>query len=153
MTVHSVSHVAVGVRDMDRSLAFYRDLIGLDVRFDDIEEFGASDGHPAVRRRGAYLQWSDDPHAPFIVLDQQISPGVDGDAKELYERGIHHFGFWVDNVEDVATRARAADVPFVYGPADTDTSTYGEKAGGTIRLLMLRDPDGNIVQLDQRVTS
>ena len=39
MTVHSVSHVAVGVRDMDRSLTFYRDLIGLDVRFDDIEEF------------------------------------------------------------------------------------------------------------------
>ena len=34
MTVHSVSHVAVGVRDMDRSLAFYRDLIGLDVRYD-----------------------------------------------------------------------------------------------------------------------
>jgi catechol 2,3-dioxygenase-like lactoylglutathione lyase family enzyme len=153
MTVHSVSHVAVGVRDMDRSLAFYRDLIGLDVRNDCIEEFGASEGHPAVRRRGAYLQWSDDPHAPFIVLDQQISPGVDGEAKELYERGIHHFGFWVDNVEDVATRARAVDVPFVYGPADTDTSTYGEPAGGTIRLLMLRDPDGNIVQLDQRVTS
>ncbi len=41
----------------------------------------------------------------------------------------------------------------MYGPADTDTSTYGEKPGGTIRLLMLRDPDGNIVQLDQRVTS
>ena len=74
-------------------------------------------------------------------------------AKALYERGIHHFGFWVDNVEDVATRARVADVPFVYGPADTDTATYGEPAGGTIRLLMLRDPDGNIVQLDQRVTS
>ena len=77
MTVHSVSHVAVGVRDMDRSLTFYRDLIGLDVRFDDIEEFRGAEA-PRVRRRGVYLRWSDDPHAPFIVLDQQLTRGRGG---------------------------------------------------------------------------
>ena len=156
MTVHSVSHVAVGVRDMDRSLTFYRDLIGLDVRFDDFEEFAGVEGHPGVRRRGVYLRWSDDPHAPFIVLDQQLSRDggvLEGEPKELYEPGIHHFGFWVDDVHGIAERARAAGVPIVYGPADTDTSTYGEPAGGIIRLLMLNDPDGNIVQLDERVTS
>jgi len=152
MTVHSVSHVAVGVRDMDRSLTFYRDLIGLDVRFDDIEEFGSAEDLPAVRRRGVYLRWSDDPHAPFIVLDQQLTRDVEGVPKEMYEPGIHHFGFWVDDVNGVVERARATDVPIVYGPADTDTSMYGEPAGGTIRLVLLRDPDGNIVQLDQRVT-
>lgn len=156
MTVHSVSHVAVGVRDMDRALTFYRDLIGLDVRFDDIEEFAGVEGRPGVRRRGVYLRWSDDPHAPFIVLDQQLARIVgvgEGAPKELYEPGIHHFGFWVDDVNDIAERARAAGVPFVYGPADTDTSAYGEPAGGTIRFLLLRDPDGNVVQVDQRVTN
>lgn len=153
MTVHSVSHVAVGVRDMDRALGFYRDLIGLPVAFDDIEEFAGVEGRPGFTRRGVYLRWSDDPHAPFIVLDQQLSRDVNGAPKELFEPGIHHFGFWVDDVEAIAERARATGVDFVYGPADTDTTAYGEAAGGTIRFLLLRDPDGNVVQVDQRVTS
>jgi catechol 2,3-dioxygenase-like lactoylglutathione lyase family enzyme len=146
MAIHSVSHVAVGVRDMDRSLRFYRDVIGLDVRFDDIEEFGG-----AVKRRGVYLRWSDDPHAPFIVLDEQLTREPSGTPKSLFETGIHHFGFWVDNVDAIADRARADGVEFVYGPADADTVTYGEPAGGTIRFMLVRDPDGNVVQFDQRV--
>jgi catechol 2,3-dioxygenase-like lactoylglutathione lyase family enzyme len=56
MTIHNVSHVAIGVRDMDRSLRFYRDIIGLEVRQDAIEEFGGVDGEPGVKRRGVYLK-------------------------------------------------------------------------------------------------
>jgi catechol 2,3-dioxygenase-like lactoylglutathione lyase family enzyme len=151
MAIHSVSHVAVGVRDMDRALRFYRDVIGLDVRFDDIEEFGGVDGRPGVKRRGVYLRWSDDPHAPFIVLDEQLSREPTGAPKQLFETGIHHFGFWVDDVDAIAERARAEGVEFVHGPADAGTVAYGEPAGGTIRFMLVRDPDGNVVQVDQRV--
>jgi len=35
----NLSHVAIGVRDMDTSVAFSRDVVGLDVTFDDTEEF------------------------------------------------------------------------------------------------------------------
>ena len=155
MAIHSVSHVAVGVRDMDRALRFYRDVIGLEVRFDDIEEFGGLDGRPGVKRRGVYLRWSDDPHAPFIVLDEQLTREHSGSGapKELFETGIHHFGFWVDDVDAIADRARTGGVEFVYGPADTDTATYGEPAGGTIRFMLVRDADGNVVQVDQRVAN
>jgi catechol 2,3-dioxygenase-like lactoylglutathione lyase family enzyme len=148
--VHNLSHVAVGVRDMDRSLRFYRDVIGLDVRFDGIEEFG---GEPPVRRRGVYLRWADDPHAPFLVLDEQLTEGRARDAspKQLYDVGVHHFGFWVDDVDGIAARAADADAAVVYGPSDVDTAMYAEPPGGTIRLLILRDPDGNVVQLDQRI--
>jgi catechol 2,3-dioxygenase-like lactoylglutathione lyase family enzyme len=152
MTVRSVSHVAVGVRDMDRALGFYRDVIGLPVVFDDIEEFRSVDGQPGVKRRGVYLRWSDDPHAPFIVLDEQLTRDHDGVPKRLFETGIHHFGFWVDDVDAIADRARGAGIEFVYGPADADTVTYGEAAGGTIRFMLMRDPDGNVVQVDQRVS-
>jgi len=150
MAIHNVSHVAVGVRDMDPMLAFYRDVIGLEVRFDDTEQFGGVEGQPVVRRRGVYLRWSDDPHAPFLVLDQQLTRPISGEPKVLYQTGIHHFGFWVDDVDAIASRARAGGHEVIYGPSDADTSAYAEPPGGTIRLLLLRDPEGNIVQADQR---
>jgi catechol 2,3-dioxygenase-like lactoylglutathione lyase family enzyme len=153
MTIHNVSHVAIGVRDMDRTLRFYCDVIGLEVRFDGIEEFRGTDGKPGVKRRGAYLRWSDDPHAPFLVLDERQDLEAPGGSKDLYDVGIHHFGFWVADVNAIVERARADGVEFVYGPSDSDTSTFGEPAGGTIRFVLMRDPEGNIVQLDQRVSS
>lgn len=150
MTIRNLSHVAVGVRDMDAALAFYRDVIGLDVRKDCIEEFGGVEGQPGVKRRGVYLGWRDGPDEPFVVLDQVLSRDAPGEPKVLYEPGIHHFGFWVGDLDAIVARARAAGTPVLYGPADSDTETYGEAAGGVIRLVMLNDPDGNIVQLDER---
>ena len=47
----------------------------------------------------------------------------------MYEPGIHHFGFWVDDVHGIAERARATGVPVVYGPEDADTAIYGEPPG------------------------
>ena len=36
MKTHGVSHIAIGVRDMERSLAFYRDTLGFEVVRDEI---------------------------------------------------------------------------------------------------------------------
>ncbi len=38
--MNAVSHVAIGVRDMDRSLRFYRDLLGLEVMSDQTQPIG-----------------------------------------------------------------------------------------------------------------
>jgi hypothetical protein len=35
-------------------------------------------------------------------------------------------------------------------PVETDSIAYGEPSGKMIRSALLRDPDGNIIQLDQR---
>ena len=36
MPIRAVSHIAVGVRDMDRSLEFYRDVLGMSVSLDAV---------------------------------------------------------------------------------------------------------------------
>jgi catechol 2,3-dioxygenase-like lactoylglutathione lyase family enzyme len=151
MAFRNVSHVAIGVRDMARSLPWYRDVLGLDVALDDVEEFG-DPGAPAIRRRAVYLRWSDDPDAAFVVLDEQLGSEPVGAPKQLFDIGLHHFGFWVDDVGAVAEQARKADAVVVYGPSDTDTAAYGEPSGGTVRFLLLQDPDGNVVQFEQRVS-
>ncbi len=148
MTVKTFSHVAVGVRDMERSLPFYRDVLGLEVVFDQTETITSFGG---VQRRGVYLRWDRDPRTPFVVLDQLLSVSRSGEASRPFEDlGVHHFGFWVDDVDPIVERARSAGALVMLEPRDTDTVGYGEAPGGTIRTAIVRDPDGNAVQLDCR---
>lgn len=149
MTVRGYSHVAIGVRDMDRSLEFYRDVVGLHVRFDDTEAFPGREGFDAWKRRGVYLELGAGPGGPFLVLDQQLSREPFGQPAELFQVGVHHFGFATDDVDAVAERARARGFEPTVGPSDADRVTYGLPPGGTIRTMFLRDPEGNVVQFDE----
>ena len=84
MTIQAVSHVAVGVRDMEVALGFYRDVLGLRVTADKIEEFSQGPGQPPAQRRAVYLRYQDGPHESFIVLDQQITNDIKGQPAELF---------------------------------------------------------------------
>lgn len=151
MAVLGISHVAVGVSDMERSLVFYRDLIGLRVTLDAIE--GAITGDPAAyRRRAVYLRSEDGPVAPFIVLDQQLDREPFGAPPRILQLGTHHFSFWVDDVEATFDRLVGEGFRVVLGPTEADAAAYGEEAGsGRLLTAIVKDPDGNPVQLDQRL--
>jgi catechol 2,3-dioxygenase-like lactoylglutathione lyase family enzyme len=150
MKIEAISHIAVGVTDMQRSLGFYRDVLGLHVSLDTEEELPAFGGAPVQRRHAVYLRWQEGPHETFIVLDQQLLREPFGSPPELFQTGTHHWGLWVDDVDAIVARAEAASVPIMVRPADADSIAYGEPAGKVLRSAFLRDPDGNIVQLDQR---
>ena len=150
MAVRAISHVAVGVRDMDRSLRFYCEAIGLRVKLDTVEEIPAFEGSPARKRRAAYLGWSQGPHESFVVLDQPLTTPPSGEPARLFQTGIHHFSFWVDDIAAIAARLRAAGFEVLFEPGEGDTIAYGEAPGGKVLSTFLRDPDGNYVQLDQR---
>jgi catechol 2,3-dioxygenase-like lactoylglutathione lyase family enzyme len=151
MEVRGVSHVAIGVRDMDAALPFYRDILGMRVTFEGIEEFGGSLGRPITKRRAAYLRNSDEPGASFLVLDQQLSRDPAGGPAELFQVGLHHFGLWVDDLDGIVARAVNAGVEPLRPPSDADTVAYGEAPGGVIRTVFFKDADGNVVQCDQRM--
>ncbi len=151
MPIRAFSHVAVGVRDMDRSLHFYRDVIGLEISADQPEEFPSLDGGAPMKRRGVYLRWKDGPDASFLVLDQQLSRAPFGEPPRVFQVGTHHFGFWVDDVDAIAERARAAGCKLLTQPGNGDSRDYGEAPGKKIRSCFLFDPDGNVVQVDQRL--
>ena len=152
MLVRGVSHVAIGVRDMDTVLPFYRDVLGLRVDFDDVEEFGDGKDRPVTRRRAVYLHHTDDPTSSFLVLDQQLTRDPTGTPAELFQVGFHHFGLWVDDVDAIVERATEAGCGPTRPPSNADTVAYGEAPGGVIRTVFFRDPEGNVVQCDQRMS-
>jgi catechol 2,3-dioxygenase-like lactoylglutathione lyase family enzyme len=146
-----ISHVAVGVSDMDRALAFYRDLIGLRVTLDTTERIESRSGK-GNRRRAVYLRANEGPHEFFIVLDQQLDREPFGTPPRLFQLGTHHFSFWVDDLEDKVLAAGQAGFEVFVIPTRSTPAAYGE-AGDAQRVMttILRDGDGNLVQLDQRL--
>lgn len=146
--VTNVSHIAIAVRDMDSTLPFWTGVVGLHVTLDTIEEFAISGR--AMRRRAVYLRQREGANEPFLVLDQPCDGVAPGEVKAMFELGVHHFGFWVDDIDEIAERARASGAPVLAGPVTTDSIRYGEAAGNPVRTLLVRDPDGNVIQFDQR---
>jgi catechol 2,3-dioxygenase-like lactoylglutathione lyase family enzyme len=151
MAIMGISHVAVGVGDMDRALHFYRDVVGLRVTLDTEERIAGKEGRH-TRRRAVYLRAADGPHEPFVVLDQQLDRAPFGQPPKLFQLGTHHFSFWVDDLRRVFDRATADGFGVVVPPTAADAAAYGEPAGsGRVLTAILRDADGNPVQLDQRL--
>ena len=106
MTVQAVSHIAVGVTDIDQALAFYADVIGLHPIADRVEEFPGLLDDKRLHRRAVYLAEAPDAKEAFLVLDQDLVGPTDGAPSALLGLGIHHFSLWVDELEPVIERAR-----------------------------------------------
>ncbi len=138
-----ISHVAIGVSDMARSLPFYRDLLGLEVMLDTEEKVGAGSRH------AVYMRWGRE--GGFLVLSQQLGREPSGQPLRLHQVGLHHFAFWVDDLEARVAKLERAGVRIIVPPYAADTIAYGEKRGGKVLTCLFEDPDGTILQFDQRL--
>ncbi|MCX4095647.1 VOC family protein [Nocardia sp. alder85J] len=147
MAVTGVSHIAIGVRDMEKSLAFYRDALGLSLTVDRREQSGGE--HPKDRR-ACYLRWSEGPGSSYIVLDSHLDRAPFGQPAELFQVGVHHFSFLTDDLPDMVRRIRDAGYE-VWGDGSLrDGQANAEPEGDhEVLTVMSVDPDGNIVQFDQ----
>ena len=114
-------YATVYVRDFARALAFYRDLLGLPLRFAD-EKFGfASFATPGAGFTIAKIDEADPEQCAFAGRHTGIALGVE-DLEKTYQA-------W-----------RAKGVAFPLPPTK-------QPWGGT--LAQLADPDGNLLTLDQ----
>jgi catechol 2,3-dioxygenase-like lactoylglutathione lyase family enzyme len=155
MGIRATSHIAIGVHDMERELRFYRDLLGLRVAVDRDERYDDQTFDPPIERvrHAVYLRWADGPDASFIVLDHQRTVPARGEPAELFQIGVHHVALWVDDLEPYLAGLEAAGGSIVFGPHPSGGNAYGEPEGSHVVTVGLRDPEGNVIQLDQRVVS
>jgi len=152
--MRGVSHVAVGVRDMDRSLRFYRDLLGLRVVLDEVQDIGGipgmREGIPKPTRRVVHLVWQDEAWAPFVVLSE--FRGVEsGPPPKLNHVGVNHFAFWVDGLRERAAKLEQAGVKFILPPREVSAPTYGGGKDEKVLTCIFEDPDATLLQFDERV--
>lgn len=150
-----VSHIAIGVRDLERSLEFYRDQLGMTVIRDASNEPAANSLYDAkvgsTRRREVFVRYggNDDVNNVFLALSQSDEL-ASNEPLNLGHVGIHHVGFWVQDIPALAERLRTAGVEVV-SVTDTTGVGYGEEPEQKMRAMFVKDPDGTILQFDERV--
>ena len=152
MQVRGVSHIAICVADLDRSLHFYRDLLGLTVRMHTTQQMARRPGaesaemyqRPRESRTVANV-WFDDPETtePFLVLTSHPGSPVDGQPIKLDQIGISHISFGVEDVRAYAGELISRGVSLA-GTLDDFTDDQG-----VMRTFFVYDPDGILVQFDQ----
>jgi catechol 2,3-dioxygenase-like lactoylglutathione lyase family enzyme len=148
-----IRRLTILVRDMDRSLALYRDVLGLKVNYDaNIRVSGVAlpAGVPGNMTRLVLLN-GNDPWIGWIGLMQYTDPPLpEAPLPERLGPGGHVL---VTNTDDAVKRCEMAKkVPGVRFTADARLQTYEGRGGGPpIRVMGCNffDPDGTFIELNQ----
>jgi catechol 2,3-dioxygenase-like lactoylglutathione lyase family enzyme len=143
--VAGVGHFGIQVADIERSIAFYERLLGLELvaRWTrDQEYIQELVGYPGVELHVAVFRLPKT-DACLEVLEYknvQRSPVDPATANP----GTAHLCLYVDDLEPVYERLRDAGVDFVSGPK---TPTIPPNKGGSVVYML--DPDGIRIELLQ----
>ena len=145
--IGGVHHVAVATGDLDRLIRFYCDQLGFTLLKQGSWEAGSdvvdrivglkdSAARTAVLRAGNL----------YIELFQYVSPpGQPGDPdRPVSDHGYTHFCLDVTDIDAEYERLKAAGMRF-HGPPPSAS----EMRRGDIRSTYGRDPDGNVIELQE----
>ena len=148
-----VRRTTIIVRDMDRSLAFWRDVLGLRVNYDtgvELSGVALPVGAPGTQARLVLLN-ANDAFVGWIGLMELVDPPLD-EPPYPKRLGVGSTVIIV-NTDDVETRcAAAARLPDVTVTSEPRLQTYPSRDGGDpIRVMgcNVLDPDGVAVEINQ----
>jgi lactoylglutathione lyase len=146
MKLSSVYHTGFTVSDLERSIAFYRDLLGMHLvhRQDTTAPYvGTVTGFPDVHLKVALLKITpDDPHT--LELLQYASHPAEPTDRATNRPGNGHLCFRVDDIHAWYQRLSAHGIEFRSEPVQI---TAGVNEGAY--AVYLRDPDGFTIELVQ----
>jgi len=148
--LHGVWHFSFTVSDLDRSVAFYRDLLGFElvhVQEQDNAYTRRLVGFPDAVLRAAQLAVPGQPRGLSthdLELVEYIEPkGSRGDGR-INDPGAAHLAVTVEDAEAIHRRLSEAGVRFVSPP---NAITAGVNEGGSACYFF--DPDDIVLELLQ----
>jgi lactoylglutathione lyase len=138
-------HTGLQVADLERSLAFYRDLLGFELVFQwnpQAEYIGKLVGYPGVDLHAAILRVPNSEIFLELLEYKNVErhPVDTGTANP----GTAHTAYFVDDMDVMYEKLIAAGVRSVSPPV---SPTIGPNVGG--KAVYLMDPDGIRVELIQ----
>jgi catechol 2,3-dioxygenase-like lactoylglutathione lyase family enzyme len=139
-------HTGLTVSDLERSLHFWRDAMGMEVLFQQEKAGGYLEAivrEPGAHVRMAHLAFGGE--GPRIELFQYLAPSGGQHLSRPADQGFAHVCVACEDLDERMKRlVDAGGTPFSE-PVVIDT---GVNRGG--RGVYLRDPDGHVVELFER---
>ncbi|MDO8303349.1 MAG: VOC family protein [Sedimentisphaerales bacterium] len=139
MQIPGLGHVGLSVSDMQRSLAFYRDIMGMEVvlQLDIVDDRQARViGVPGTKCRIAHLRLGDG----VLELFEYYQPRGQNKAQTMQQRdhGIVHIGFEIDDFHERVELLKRNGVKFVGEPVEFRPGVW---------VLYFYGPDGEVCEL------
>jgi len=136
-------HTGIVVRDLEASLRFYRDVLGLVPWKRAVEEGRFIDqivGLDSVRLSWVKLKA---PNGGVIELLEYLSPVMLHHERAMQEKGMSHVAFTVGDLDESYKTLKNAGYECINPPALS--------LDGSVKVLYCRDPDGTIIELVQEL--
>ena len=114
--VKQIDHINMIVTDLAESVQFYKDLFGFEIRKDQSEFNSVIVGNDSVKL--------------CLYQDENLEKG----------NGLIHFGFYVNNYEDIIEKCKEYNVKMPYGETDW----------GISRSIYIIDPNGYEIELSDK---
>lgn len=138
---HGIEHTALSVSDLDRSLAFYRDLLGMNVVFEvdfSDETLGIVNGLTGCKARVAHLALGDSVLELFEYREPEGRPLAR--ERRQCDTGFIHIGFRVTGIHEHYQRMKQAGVRFFSEPLEVRPGTS---------IVYFQGPDGEVCEMRQ----
>jgi catechol 2,3-dioxygenase-like lactoylglutathione lyase family enzyme len=147
--INAIDHINIVVADLDRSVAFYTGVLGMEVTRTAHLEGDWIEAIVGLRGVEADVAYVEPPGGGLrLELLQYHSPL--GEAlplnREPNTQGLRHIAFRVADIDAAAARLRAAGAPVVADPVAVPDGVVKHNAGRK-RLLYFHDPDGVLLEL------
>lgn len=142
--IRGIHHVAIHTRNLDRTLAFYKEAFGFvpvvdQIDWSDNEFFDSVIGIKGTAGRLIMLKAN---NVYLEVFEYSAPPGRQDAPLNPNDLGYTHFCVDSDDIENDYKRLIAAGMTFARTVPDEVTG---------IRAVYGRDPDGNVIELQQVV--
>jgi catechol 2,3-dioxygenase-like lactoylglutathione lyase family enzyme len=132
-------HMGIQVADLDRSVAFYRDILGFEVVFQwnpQADYIRTITGYPSADIHAAVLRLPGESGVFLEILEYRNVEKAPVDTR-TGNPGTAHLAFFTDDCDAIYEQLVAKGVKSVSAPV---TPTMGPNTGG--RAVYMIDPDG-----------
>lgn len=134
----AIDHVGVAVSDLDDAIAYYRDVLGMQLAHEESNpDQGVREAMMAVGDSGSFVQLL----AP-LTPDSPIGKFLDRSGP-----GIQQVAFAVDDIEAAGEHLRSAGLRVLYDAAKTGTG------GSRVNFVHPKDCGGVLVELVEPATT
>jgi glyoxylase I family protein len=147
MLVTPIHHAAIVVSNLEKSIHFYRDILGLKILFDDTlsipnmpELLGLREG---VEGRTVILQKDEGIVNGMVELMEIKNPKNERPKKGVgfHSKGLRMLSFRVDDIDKMYNALVGKGVKFISPPKQLNWKTW------SIRVCIFTDPDDVLIEI------
>lgn len=144
--IKSVAHIGLTVTNLERSIEFYRDILGLVYKGQMLMDGPETEklfNRKGTTARIAYLNYAEEARQADVELIEFTSFEIEKSQSSLFQTSISEICFGVEDIDKFYQNLLDQGVEVLSEPQEFDSTAYGF---GKSKAIYFKDPDGIILE-------